>query len=153
MPVRTGVPGELGALISFHGTFSYCENKRKRHNETRGAIWSCMKLDGFRMSVFPSVLTVRVRPASSSRYVFFSVLTVRVRPASSCVSVFLTVLTVRLRPVSFSLSGSPSDLTVRLRAARNTLNSSTNFLATSTGILQRVQRRVQQQVQQRVTGK
>ena len=127
------------AIISFHGTFSYCENKRKRHNETRGAISSCMKLDGFRMSVFPSVLTVRVRPASSSRYVFFSVLTVRVRPASSCVSVFLTVLTVRLRPVSFSLSASPSDLTVRLRPARNTLNSSTNFLATSTGIQQRIQ--------------
>ena len=64
-----GGPRRAGVLISFHGTFSYCENKGKWHNGSRGTTSSCMKLDGFRMSVFPSVLTVRVRPASSSIYV------------------------------------------------------------------------------------
>ena len=147
MPVRPGLPGELGAFISFHGTFSYCENKRKLQNETRGAISSCMKLDGFRMSVFPSVLTVRVRPASSSTHVFLSVLTVRVRPASSLVLDFPLVFTVRLRPASSCVNDSLTVLTVRLRAARNPLNSSTNFLATSTGIQQRTQQCLQQRVQ------
>ena len=81
-----GVARRASAIISFHGTFSYCENKRKRHNETRGAISSCMKLDGFRMSVFPSVLTVRVRPASFSLSVSPSDLTVRLRPARNALN-------------------------------------------------------------------